>query len=146
MKSNMLLLFSGKQSDAAWEDLAGEPPCRGLWKRLHSYQWQLQPLRQIPGDEVHTDRSGHRGQDIRVLAGEVEGHQAGYVCAAQAHWSDWTSLCHTSDYWVCFLTGGRKTSTYFITYTLDFTTNTSWRLTAYQTRRLPGQHSNLTVF
>lgn len=102
-----MLLLSGKQSDAAWEDLAGQPSRRGLRKRLHSDQWQLQPLRQIPGDEVHTHWSGHRGQDIRVPAGEVEGHQTGHVCAVQA-WSAWSSLCHISDCLVHFPFRGEK--------------------------------------
>ncbi len=67
--------------------------------------------------------------------------QATYVLLRRG--LDWSSLCRTSDYSVCFLSGGRKTSTYFITYTPGFTTKTSWRLTAYQTGHLPGQHSGL---
>lgn len=102
-----MLLLSGKQSDAAWKDIAGEPPCRGLRKRLHSYQWQLQPLWQIPWDEVHTHRSGHRGQDIWIPAGEVESHQTGYVRASQA-WCDLSSLCHIPDYLVCVPFRGEK--------------------------------------
>lgn len=106
-------MLSGKQSDAAWEDIAGEPSRRGLRKRLHSYQWQLQPLRQIPGDEVHTHWSGHRGKDIRIPAGEVEGHQAGYVCAAQA-WSGWSSPL--SYFWLLCLFSFRGEKNFHIFY------------------------------
>lgn len=102
-----MLLLSGKQSDAAWEDTAGEPPRGGLRKRMHSYQWQLQPLWQIPWDEVHTDGSGHRGQDIRIPAGEVESHQTGHVWTAQA-WSHLSSLCHNPDSLICFAFRGEK--------------------------------------
>lgn len=39
-----------------------------------------------------------------------------------------------------FSLGGRRTSTYFITYTPAFTTKTSWRPTGCRTGPLPGQH------
>ena len=72
-------MLLGKQSNAAGEDLAGEPTRRGLWQCMHSHQRQLQSIWQVPRDEVHAHGGCHGGQDIRVPAGEVQGHQTGYV-------------------------------------------------------------------
>ena len=69
----------GQQPDPPGEDPAGEPPGGGLRERLHRHQRQLQPLREVPGDEVHAHRRRHGGQDLRVPPGEVPGHQAGRV-------------------------------------------------------------------
>lgn len=55
-------------------DPAGQQPGGSIRKRLHRHQWQLQPLWQIPGDEVHQRRDGGRSTDLRVPAGEVPSH------------------------------------------------------------------------
>ena len=73
------MFYSGQQSDAPGEDPAGQQPSGGFWERLHRHQRQLQPLWQIPGDEVHEWGNGGRSADLRVPAGEIQSHPPGCV-------------------------------------------------------------------
>lgn len=80
--ANFISIFfvnPGQQPDAPGENPAGEQPGGGLRQRLHGHQRELQPLWQIPGDEVHGWRDGGGGEDLRVPAGEVQSHSPGSV-------------------------------------------------------------------
>lgn len=74
-----IMFYSGKQPDAPGEDPAGQQPGGGFWERLHRHQWKLQPLWQVPGDEVHLWRNSGRSADIWVPAGEIQSHPPGSV-------------------------------------------------------------------
>lgn len=76
--------FSGQQPDAPGENPAGQQPGGGVRKRLHRHQRQLQPLRKVPGDEVHLRGNGGRGKDMRVSAGEIQSHPPGRVNTASS--------------------------------------------------------------
>lgn len=71
--------YSGQQPNAPGENPPGQRPGGGVRKRLHRHQRQLQPLWQIPRNEVHPRRNGGRSPDIWVSAGEIQSHPPGDV-------------------------------------------------------------------